>query len=152
KILVTPALLGMNLNVDPAIARAMTAAPGASLGLRATVDKQAVNAFAAKLVNRFDRKSVDSKLTLRKLAPYVTSSVLGRKVNGRETVRELIDRIVHGTRATLKLPVTYSQPKVSESSVGPVIVIKRGSNQLTLYNGMKVVKQFAVATGQSIYP
>jgi L,D-transpeptidase ErfK/SrfK len=33
-----------------------------------------------------------------------------------------------------------------------VIVIRRGSNQLTLYNGMKVVRRFTVATGQNVYP
>jgi lipoprotein-anchoring transpeptidase ErfK/SrfK len=31
-------------------------------------------------------------------------------------------------------------------------VIKRGSNELTLYNGMKVVRKFGVATGQAVYP
>jgi lipoprotein-anchoring transpeptidase ErfK/SrfK len=41
---------------------------------------------------------------------------------------------------------------VTETSVGPVIVIRRASNQLTLYDGVKVVRQFAVATGQSVYP
>jgi L,D-transpeptidase ErfK/SrfK len=31
-------------------------------------------------------------------------------------------------------------------------VIQRGSNELTLYDGAKVVRQFRVATGQSAYP
>jgi lipoprotein-anchoring transpeptidase ErfK/SrfK len=33
-----------------------------------------------------------------------------------------------------------------------VIVIRRASNLLTLYHGMRIVRQFAVATGQTIYP
>jgi lipoprotein-anchoring transpeptidase ErfK/SrfK len=78
--------------------------------------------------------------------------VVGRKIDGRATVRALTDMLVHGTRATLKLPVTYVKPQVTERTVGPVIVIRRGSNRLTLYDGMRIVRQFAVATGQSVYP
>jgi len=33
-----------------------------------------------------------------------------------------------------------------------VIVIRRGSNELNLYKGMKPWRQFSVATGQKIYP
>jgi lipoprotein-anchoring transpeptidase ErfK/SrfK len=151
-IMVTPDLLGTNVAADTAVAKAFTVPAGTSLGLRASIDKTLVNAFAAKLVNRFDRKAVDSRLLLRNFKPYVTQAVLGRKVDGRATVREIADRLVHGTRATLKLPVKYVRPQVTDDSVGPVIVIRRGSNRLTLYNGMKVWRQFAVATGQSVYP
>jgi lipoprotein-anchoring transpeptidase ErfK/SrfK len=151
-IMVTPDLLGTTVAAETAIAKASTVPAGTSLGLRAAVDKNLVNAFAAKLVNRFDRKAVDSRLLLRNFTPYVTEAVLGRKIDGRATVREITDRLVHGTRATLKLPVKYVRPQVTETSVGPVIVIRRGSNRLTLYNGMKVWRRFAVATGQSVYP
>jgi lipoprotein-anchoring transpeptidase ErfK/SrfK len=151
-ISVTPALVGMTVAADTAVAKAFTVPPNTALGLRATIDKELVNAFAAKLVKRFTRTSVDSRLLLRNFKPFVTEAVLGRKVDGRATVRELSDRLVHGTRAPLKLPVTYSKPKVTETSFGPVVVIRRASNRLTLYDGMKVVRQFAVATGQSVYP
>ena len=151
-ILLTPQVVGMTVNADGAVARALTVAPGTALGLRATVNKDLVNAFAAKLVRRFDRDPVDSRLLLRQFKPFVTESVLGRRVDGRATVRELTDRLVHGTRATLTIPVKYTKPQVTERTVGPVIVIRRSSNRLTLYNGMRVVKQFAVATGQSVYP
>jgi lipoprotein-anchoring transpeptidase ErfK/SrfK len=33
-----------------------------------------------------------------------------------------------------------------------VVVIRRASNLLTLYSGMRPVRQFAVATGQTVYP
>jgi lipoprotein-anchoring transpeptidase ErfK/SrfK len=151
-IMVTPELLGTSVAADTAVAKALTVPAGTPLGLRATVDKSLVNAFAAKLVRRFERKPVDSRLLLRNFKPVVTEAVFGRKVDGRATVRELTDRLVHGTRATLKLPVEYTKPRVTEKTVGPVIVIRRGSNRLTLYNGMKIVRRFAVATGQSVYP
>lgn len=151
-ISVTPQLLGTSVPADSAVARALASPPNTTLGLRATVNRQAVNAFAAKLVRRFDRKPVDSRLLLRNYKPFVTRSLPGRKVDGRATVRELTTQLVQGTRATLSLPVEYTQPKVTEKSVGPVVVVRRGSNRLTLYNATKVVRQFAVATGQRVYP
>jgi lipoprotein-anchoring transpeptidase ErfK/SrfK len=50
------------------------------------------------------------------------------------------------------LRAKLTEPQVTPSTIGPVIVIKRGSNELTLYNGMKVVRKFGVATGQAVYP
>ena len=35
---------------------------------------------------------------------------------------------------------------------GPVIVIRRGVNELRYYDGAKLVRTFGVATGQSVYP
>ena len=59
---------------------------------------------------------------------------------------------MHGTRATIVLKARYKQPSVTRSTIGRVIVIRRGDNKLTLYNGMKVMRTFTVATGQAIYP
>lgn len=151
-IMVTPEVLGTTVGADAAVAKALTVPPGTSLRLRATANKDLVNAFAAKLARRFERKAVDSRLLLRAFRPIVTPAVPGREVDGRATVRGLTDRLVQGTRAPFRLPVTYVKPQVTEKTVGPVIVIRRGSNRLTLYDGMKVVRQFAVATGQTVYP
>jgi lipoprotein-anchoring transpeptidase ErfK/SrfK len=151
-ISVTPELVGTTVVADNAVAKALTVAPNTSLGLRASVNKDLVNAFASKLVHRFTRKAVDSRLLLRNFKPVVTQAVPGRRVDGRATVRALSDRLVHGTRAPLELPVVYSKPTVTEKSLGPVIVIRRSANRLTLYDGAHAVRQFAVATGQSVYP
>jgi lipoprotein-anchoring transpeptidase ErfK/SrfK len=44
------------------------------------------------------------------------------------------------------------KPKVTRRNFGPVIVIRRNSNRLLLYDGMKFRRFFAVATGQRQYP
>ena len=41
---------------------------------------------------------------------------------------------------------------MTRASFGPVIVIRRGSNRLYLYNGVRCPALFGVATGQSAYP
>jgi lipoprotein-anchoring transpeptidase ErfK/SrfK len=149
---VTPELLGTTVPADTAVAKALTVPPNTVLGLRAGVDKALVQAFVAKLAVRFDRKPVDSRLLLRNFKPLVTASVPGRRIEQGTAVLALSDELMNGTRATIALPAKALTPKVTEKSIGPVIVIRRASNLLTLYNGMRTVRRFAVATGQTVYP
>src|SRR5207248_4717358 len=134
------------------VAKAMTVAPDTTLALRANVDKQLVRSFIAKLANRFNRDPVSSRLLLRSSKPLVTTPVVGRKLDQSAAVAALTDELVHAVRSTIPLQAKLTQPKVTPATIGPVIVIRRGSNRLTLYNGMKVVRMFGVATGQAGYP
>jgi lipoprotein-anchoring transpeptidase ErfK/SrfK len=152
KIEVSPSLLGVSVPVDSAIAKALTVPPSTVLTLRATVNNLLIRSFIAKIATRFDRKPVSSRLLLRNFKPFVTQPVIGRTVDRVRGVRDLTDALVHGTRATIVLGAKLTEPKLTPKTIGPVIVIRRASNQLTLYNGMKVVRRFEVATGQTIYP
>jgi lipoprotein-anchoring transpeptidase ErfK/SrfK len=116
------------------------------------VDTSLVRAFVAKIGARFARKPVSSKLVLRNLKPYVTPGVTGQTIEVGVGVRDLTNELVHGTRTTIVLKARYKQPQVTPTTIGPVIVIRRGDNRLTLYNGAKVVRTFNVATGQAVYP
>ncbi len=149
---VAPSLLGVSVPVESAIAKALTVAPGTTLALRASVNKLLVRSFVAKIANRFDRKPVSSRLLFRNSRPLVTKAVVGRTLNVARGVLALTSALVHGTRQTITLRANLHKPSLTPSTIGPVIVIKRASNRLTLYNGMKVVRQFQVATGQTIYP
>jgi lipoprotein-anchoring transpeptidase ErfK/SrfK len=152
KIQAAPSLFAVSVPIDSAIARALTVEPNTTLTLRATVDAGLVRSFVAKLAARFDRKPVSSRLLLRALKPFVTKSVTGRTVNGSLTRSALTDQLVHGTRAPIAVQSTFKKAPVTEKTIGPVIVIRRGSNSLTLYNGEHVVRKFGVATGQVVYP
>jgi lipoprotein-anchoring transpeptidase ErfK/SrfK len=149
---VSPSLLGMSVPVESAIAKALTVPPTTVLALRASVNGLLIRSFIAKIANRFDRKPVSSRLLLRNSKPLVTQPVIGRAVDRATGVRDLSAALVHGTRSTIVLRAKLTKPPVTPSTIGPVIVIKRGSNELTLYNGMKVKQRFQVATGQTIYP
>ena len=152
KIQVSPSLLGVSVPVESAIAKALTVPPNTTLTLRATVNALLVRSFIAKIANRFDRKPVSSRLLLRNSKPLVTDAVIGRTIYQGIAVRDLSDALAHGIRPPIVLRAKLTQPRVTPSTIGPVIVIKRGSNELTLYNGMKVVRRFGVATGQVVYP
>jgi lipoprotein-anchoring transpeptidase ErfK/SrfK len=152
KIQVSPSLLGVSVPVESAIAKAMTVQPNTVLTLRATVNTLLVRSFIAKIADRFDRKAVSSKLLLRNSKPFVTDAVVGRTIYQGVAVRDLSDALAHGTRSAIVLRAKLTKPQVTPSTIGPVIVIKRASNELTLYNGMKFVRRFGVATGQAVYP
>jgi lipoprotein-anchoring transpeptidase ErfK/SrfK len=151
-ISVAPKLLGMRVSADTAVARALTVAPGSSLALRAGYDKAKVKAFIAKIAERFDREPESSQLLFRNNRPVVTKPVLGRTLDRRKAVAAVAKQIVHATRTPITLTAKLKEPEVTPETIGPVIVIKRGSNELTLFNGAKVVRAFRVATGQSAYP
>ncbi len=151
-ISVTPDLLGSTVPADTAVAKALTVPPNTALGLRAGVDKATVQAFVAKLAARLDRKPVDSRLFLRNFKPVVSPSVPGLRIEQGAAVFALGDELERGTRTPIALPVATLVPKVSEQTIGPVIVIRRASNLLTLYDGSRIVRRFAVATGQKVYP
>jgi lipoprotein-anchoring transpeptidase ErfK/SrfK len=152
KIQVSPSLLGVSVPVESAVAKALTVPPNTTLTLRATVNTLLVRSFVAKIANRFNRKPVSSRLLLRNDKPLVTDAVTGRAIYQGVAVRDLSDALEHGTRPAIVLRAKLTEPQVTPSTIGPVIVIKRGSNELTLYNGMKVVRKFGVATGQAVYP
>jgi lipoprotein-anchoring transpeptidase ErfK/SrfK len=151
-ITVSPALLGVRVSADTAVARALSSAPGTALTLRAGYDPAKVRALIGKLATRFNRDAVSSRLLLRGQKPFVTKPVLGRKLDRDKAFADITQQLVYAKRTTIVLSAKFTQPPITPATIGPVIVIKRGSNKLTLYNGMKMVRIFDVATGQNVYP
>jgi lipoprotein-anchoring transpeptidase ErfK/SrfK len=150
KLTVTPASFGVKIWADSAVAKALTVAPNTALGLRAGVDRARVAAYVKRLSAKLDREPSSSRLLLRNFRPLVTPSQPGLRIEQRATTEMLTDELVHGTRAPIAVPAKTLTPQTP--AIGPVIVIRRGSNLLTLYRGAHYVRQFHVATGQSAYP
>ena len=151
-VLVTPNVLGATPVIDKAIERALTAEPNSAIPLGVTVAPGAVAHFVGTLAQRFDRPAADAKVYLRNLRPWLSTERPGRKLVQRTAVHDINVALTDATRQPVTLVTTAVKPKVTRRNFGPVIVIRRSSNQLMLYDGVKYVRFFAVATGQSIYP
>jgi lipoprotein-anchoring transpeptidase ErfK/SrfK len=151
-ISVSPSILGGRVSADTAVGRALAVAPGTALSLRGGYDANRVRAFLDKLSKRFDRTPVSSRLLLRAQRPFVTKPVTGRTIDRSKAFLAMADELVHATRSTIVLRAKLTQPPVTPRTIGPVVLIRRSANKLTLYNGMKVLRTFTVATGQNIYP
>ncbi len=151
-VLVTPDVLGATPVIDKAIEKALAAQPYAAIPLGVTVVSGAIADFVAKLAQRFDRAAVDSKLSLRQLRPFLSKERAGRKLDQRRAVHDINIALGSLVRSQLRLAMKTVKPKLTRGNFGPVIVIRRNSNRLLLYGGMKYRRFFAVATGQSQYP
>jgi lipoprotein-anchoring transpeptidase ErfK/SrfK len=135
-----------------AIAYAFSARPGTTVRLPVTLRRERVAAWTAALAKRFDRVPVDSTLRLRNLRPWLSKDRSGREVDRRTLTNAILDRLsAHSRRAVVAKAIPL-KPAVTRASYGPIIVIRRESKGLYIYNGMRLWRTFGVATGQSSYP
>ena len=140
----------------PAVARAvqqaLISASNTVVPLQVTVRKPALRAYVADVSARFARKPVDARLFLRRLKPWISPEKDGREIDRAAAESALSAALTTGTRDPVVLKPKAIKAKVTRKSFGPVVVIKRGVNSLSLYNGMRFVRSFGVATGQRQYP
>jgi lipoprotein-anchoring transpeptidase ErfK/SrfK len=148
----TPKRLNASAYVNGAVAQALAAPPGTAVKLRVKLDRAKSAGYVAAVAHRFDRKPVDAQLGLRSLRPVVSRERAGRSLRQVQSLGRIFAALVANTRTPVRLDFRSLQPRVTRSAIGPVIVIRRGSNRLYLYNGMRPWRVFGVATGQSQYP
>ena len=150
----SPRGLGARAAIDEAVSRALEARPGARVPLRITVRQRAVRRYVAELNRRYAVPAKEAELVgLSNLAPSFTKAKAGRKVDQPTMVRR-ITRALRSTwrGAQLELKLVPVQPSRTAADYGSIIVIRRSSNSLYLYDGPSHVRTFAVATGQAQYP
>jgi lipoprotein-anchoring transpeptidase ErfK/SrfK len=138
--------------VTGAVARARTSRPGAQVKLVVAVRGAAVRAVSARLTKRFERPAVDAALTFHNARPYVSRERVGRDLDARAVTTAIVRALTRSTRTPLRFETTVVAPQVTRRGIGPVIVINRLLNRLSLYSGMTPWRTFGVATGQSSYP
>jgi lipoprotein-anchoring transpeptidase ErfK/SrfK len=152
KLAIRPPRLGATAAVRDAVARALVAAPGTALKLPVKLSRAATGRYLAYLARHFDRKPVDAQLLLRRLQPFVTRQRPGRALRRERSMAGIFAVLTSNSRAPVRIRFRELAPRVTRRSIGPVIVIRRGSNRLYIYDGMRPWRVFGVATGQSIYP
>jgi lipoprotein-anchoring transpeptidase ErfK/SrfK len=149
---VSPERLGAVAYALKAVQRARTAAPGTAIPLQITVRTARVRAYVDTLARRLDRAPVDSRLFLRNLKPWISKDRAGSTLLRTRAASAITGALRANRKGPVRLRARTVAAKVTRRGFGPVIVIRRGSNRLYLYNGMRLARVFGVATGQSIYP
>ncbi|HZE29709.1 MAG TPA: L,D-transpeptidase family protein [Gaiellaceae bacterium] len=152
RLAVDPARIGAMAAVRAAVSRALTAPPDTALKLRVILSRKGTQRYLDAVAKRFDREPVDSQLVLRNLHPVVTKEQAGRELREVLAMNAIFTALETNTRPELALQFTDLKSSVTRAAFGPVIVIRRGSNRLSLYQGMRFQRVFGVATGQSVYP
>jgi lipoprotein-anchoring transpeptidase ErfK/SrfK len=157
RIKVTPKELGAAAEIRKAVNTATgVRRQGFRVSLSVTVPPARLQRWVAQLARRFERDPVDARLRLRKLAPVVVSSTPGRRLNVLLTTRAIRRQLRTHVREPLDLPFREVPAGVRDAEFDDVIVIRRETKKLYLYEhvkaGMKLRRVFGVATGQSSYP
>jgi lipoprotein-anchoring transpeptidase ErfK/SrfK len=147
-----PAQLGAVARIGEAVARAGSALPGTRIALAVSVNRARVRAYIGVVAKRFDVQRVDARLFLRNLRPWIAKPVVGLKVYRTRAEAAIVGALLANKHGPLQLRQKAIPPATTRTNFGPVIVIRRGSNQLYLYRGMQPWRVFPVATGQTIYP
>jgi lipoprotein-anchoring transpeptidase ErfK/SrfK len=139
-------------SVQRAVQEALVAQPNTTVPLTVTVRRLEVRKFVAEVANRFARKPIDARLFLKKLKPWIAPEKDGREIDRVAGEAAVTSALTAGLRGPISLKPKLLRAKVTRKSFGPVIVIRRSANKLFLYNGMRYLRTFGVATGQTQYP
>jgi lipoprotein-anchoring transpeptidase ErfK/SrfK len=148
----TPYSVGASARVEAAVQRALVAAPGEEVPLTVLVDEERLLAYAATVARRFNRNPVDAQVYLRRLRPKIIPERLGIAIHRSQLAGAIHRRLVTMSRARIKVPTRASVPEVTRKTYRNVVLIRRGSNRLELFNYERLRKRFRVATGESVYP
>jgi lipoprotein-anchoring transpeptidase ErfK/SrfK len=151
---VRPGELGADTAVEDAVGAAVQAHANQELRIRVGIDRAAIRSYVARLDRKYREKPVNSELIgLRNLAPAFTDAKTGRRIDREQLVGQIVRALRSSFRSVrLPLPFLPVEPELTSADYGPIIVIRRASNQLNLYEGPALARTFGVATGSSEYP
>jgi lipoprotein-anchoring transpeptidase ErfK/SrfK len=150
-----PERLGARADARAAIERALTAKRGAKLSFAVRVDRKAVARYVARLDKRYARPAKDAELTglSSALAPTFTKAEPGRRVARNVMTKRIVGALRSSFRkGQLELELVPVEPEMTPADYGSIIVIRRGSNRLTLFDGPTAVRTFTIATGAAEFP
>jgi hypothetical protein len=152
KVQLKPGALGARPKVEKAIRRARVARPGATLPLDVAVSLDRVRAYVDRVGRRVDIDPVDARLELKGVRPRAIPSQIGRHLKQIETVRAIRKLLATNTRSPVRLGFVVLKPEVTSAEFDQAIVVLRDSKRLLLFDDVKLIRWFPVATGQSAYP
>jgi hypothetical protein len=149
----SPASLGATADIEGAVSQALDAKAGETVSIGVRLDPKLVRRYVKSLDKRYRREAVNAELTgLVAGRPSISTEETGREVRQGWMTLAISNRLKSTVRRPLPLAFRELKPTVKEAEFGPVIVINRGSNSLTLYEGEQTVRSFGVATGSAQYP
>jgi lipoprotein-anchoring transpeptidase ErfK/SrfK len=147
-----PVTVGAEANINAALLMAESARPGTEIPLSVSVDPGLLREYVDSLATRFDRPAADARVFLQHMRPRITEGSAGQQVRKIPAMNAIRNALKASRRFALSIPLKSIPRHVTKANIGPVIVIRRGSNRLYLYDGSRFKRRFGVATGQAIYP
>jgi lipoprotein-anchoring transpeptidase ErfK/SrfK len=164
----TPKELGATIDVQKAVGQALDVSNSLSwpsrvyhrlLGrpvaqdvhLAMSVDPTVVTQFAQRMASEVFLQTQDATVNFTDGKLVFQHAQKGKRLNKQQAAGAILEALKGGS-ATVTVPVKVTKPKVTDKNIGPVIVIRLSQEKLYLYDNMKLVKSYSVATGQPAYP
>lgn len=108
-----------------------------------------VASFVDSVASKLDRPVQEASIKLVDGKVYVRHARTGWSLDQAAGESAVASALAAGRPATVALPARTERPHFTDRRAGTVIAVNVGSNQLTLYKGLKVVKRYGVATAKS---
>ena len=148
-----PVRFGARAAIARGVADALRARVGAEVALPSKVDTGEVRRFVQALDKRISFPATDAELTgLQGLVPQFSRDKPGVRLLRGLTVQRIVRALQSPGHRRIRVAARVLRPQRTLANFGPVIVIRRGVNELRYYRGAKLVRSFGVATGQAVYP
>jgi lipoprotein-anchoring transpeptidase ErfK/SrfK len=141
-------------DLDYTTSEALRAGTGSTVPVAVAYDRNLVRRYVRALDKRLSRAPRDAQLArlTSKLKPIIAREVEGRKLDRRATMQAIEHALRSAVRAPVRPVFRVTKPKVTKRGFGPVIVIRRESKGLYLFERGKLVRVIGIATGQPQYP
>jgi lipoprotein-anchoring transpeptidase ErfK/SrfK len=150
---IVPARFGAKVTISEGVAEALRAPTDSAVALTSEVDEHEVRTFVRALDKRVSFPAKDAELKgLKELQPQFTPDRAGVQVLRQLTAQRIVRALQSPQIRRVRVATKVVEPERTVLKFGPVIVIRRGANELRYYQGAKLVRKFGVATGQAIYP
>jgi lipoprotein-anchoring transpeptidase ErfK/SrfK len=144
---------GGSVGIEKGVSDALDAKVGEAVPLTAEVDADAVKHFVRALDKRISYPAKDAELLgLSGLTPNISDAEPGLQLMKAVTAQRITRALEAAQLPRVRAAARPVAPELTRADFGPVIVIRRGANELRYYEGSALVRTFGVATGQSIYP
>jgi hypothetical protein len=140
-------------DVYRAVRRALHARAGAGIPLRVDVRAGSVRQYAAVVDARVCEPPRNARLLgLHHLRPSISRARAGCRVVRPRLSRALIRRFGGLNRTAVRVPIRRALPAVTRANFGPVVVVRRGSHRLFVYEGRHFIRRLPVGTGRPANP
>jgi lipoprotein-anchoring transpeptidase ErfK/SrfK len=108
-----------------------------------------VAAFAGRIAAKVAVAPVDAAFELRGGKVLTRHARSGRRLDQAAATEALLKALGQPRRSEVRLRLLAVAPKVTDQGLGKSIEIDKSVNRLWLYDGLKVVKSYRVATAKS---
>jgi lipoprotein-anchoring transpeptidase ErfK/SrfK len=151
--LASPRRLGAGAAIDAAVQKALVAQPGSEIPVKVRWSGTRAKQFVDTVAKGIDRPAEDAQLvSVSTAGPVISDGTPGVAVRQKLLEQRLARALESGQLKRISVPTRPIEAQRTRAAFGPVIWISRGANTLHLYDGVRLVRTFGVATGQSRYP